>query len=143
MEVPYGHVEIYIYIYTHIYQDNFVYFKAFIGCKLFFIDADCVENDTHFSTNDLDPRHNHENNEIGGGQCDSVEQCQHLCRRSTKDCNFFTYDPIKKYCWLRKSNVGRRRKPGNISGTKFCHIGTLNIIDVQDYEIFQILYRKK
>ena len=45
-------------------------------------------------------------------------ECQNFCNNDAK-CVVWSLNRFNS-CWLKKSNVGRKRSMGTVSGTKFC-----------------------
>ena len=49
----------------------------------------------------------------------SAQECQHLCHQ-TDDCNVFTWDSKRKWCWLKSGISSSIEMEGAISGPKMC-----------------------
>ena len=49
----------------------------------------------------------------------TAEECQHLCQQ-TDDCNVFTWDSERKWCWLKSGISSSIELQGAISGPKTC-----------------------
>ena len=73
--------------------------------------SDCFENNIDFSFSDL--------LKSTRKSISSAEDCQKECRRNFR-CKFFTYHKIRKDCYLKKSDSGRRQAADYISGSKNC-----------------------
>ena len=56
----------------------------------------------------------------------SAQECQHLCHQ-TDDCNVFTWDSKRKWCWLKSGISSSIELEGAISGPKIC--GMSNILE--------------
>ena len=79
----------------------------------------CYEFDTDFNGNDINSNEDDVHFARGDGRRDSAQECQQLCA-STIGCEFFTYHPDRKSCFLKTSDVGRKTFYGAISGPKSC-----------------------
>ena len=86
--------------------------QTFAAPSCFQYDLDYEGSDINSDPSDLDYG-------AGAGRRDSARKCQILCQ-SRSECNFFTYRPSEKSCWLKALDSGRRHQPGAISGNKFC-----------------------
>ena len=49
----------------------------------------------------------------------TAEECQHLCQQ-TDDCNVFTWDSERKWCWLKSGISSSIELEGAISGPNIC-----------------------
>ena len=86
-----------------------------------FLAPDCFDYDRDYEGNDINSDPNDKDYGAGAGRRNSARQCQILCQSRT-ECNFFTYRPSVRSCWLKNLDSGRRYETGAISGTKFCGI---------------------
>ena len=77
----------------------------------------------------------------------SAQECQHLCHQ-TDDCNVFTWDSKRKWCWLKSGISSSIELEGAISGPKIC--GMSNILEFLTFLVkgniimvlyFQYIYR--
>ena len=80
---------------------------------------DCYEQNTNLNGYDINVQPDDVNYALGSGKRNSNFECQQLCR-STEDCEFFTYNPNKNFCFLKTSDRGRSQLHGIVSGPKFC-----------------------
>ena len=61
-------------------------------------------------------------NSINSGHADiqdTAEECQLLCQQ-TNDCNVFTWDSERKWCWLKTGISSSIELEGALSGPKLC-----------------------
>ena len=82
------------------------------GCFLYERDYEGYEG------SDINADPSDEDYGAGDGRRDSAEQCQRLCQ-SRHACEFFTYRPNDRSCWLKTLGL-TRYQTGAISGNKFC-----------------------
>ena len=80
---------------------------------------DCYEQNTNLNGYDINVQPDDENYALGSGKRNSNFECQQLCQ-STEDCEFFTYNPNRNFCFLKTSDRGRSQLQGIVSGPKFC-----------------------
>ena len=80
----------------------------------------CFQYERDYEGNDINADPDDEDYGAGDGRRDSAEQCQLLCQ-SRPACDFFTYRPNERSCWL-KTLGWTGYQTGAISGTKFCGI---------------------
>ena len=80
---------------------------------------DCYEQNTNLNGYDINVQPDDENYALGSGKRNSNFECQQLCQ-STEDCEFFTYNPNRNFCFLKTSDRGRSELEGIVSGPKFC-----------------------
>ena len=81
--------------------------------------SDCYALNTDFDGNDINADEDDVNFARGAGKRASSQECQELCS-STSGCEFFTYHPNVKSCYLKTSDEGKYTIHGHVSGPKYC-----------------------